>query len=137
MFCHVAPQQVLAIHDCESVFHVPFLLAEQGMVTNLENKLKLTRPPTSPWGSSFFNRWGQIADRVSRLHDEVRIVLVGKYTNLQDSYISVVKALQHASISCNRRLKLEWVEATDLEPTTQRQSPLKYHQAWKLLCGAK
>lgn len=137
MFCHVSPSQVLAVHDCESVYHVPFLLAEQGMVINLERKLKLSRPQSSPWGHSFFNKWGQIAERSSRLHDDVRIVLVGKYTNLQDSYISVVKGLQHASISCNRRLVLEWVEAGDLEPATKKTSPLKYHQAHKILCSAK
>jgi CTP synthase len=107
MFCHVAPEQVLGVHDCKSVYHVPFLLAEQGMVTILERKLHLNRPPSSPWGSSFFSKWRQLADRYDRLHDDVKIVLVGKYTNLQDSYISVVKSLQHAALSCNRKLALE------------------------------
>lgn len=136
MFCHVAPDQVLGVHDCKSVYHVPFLLSEQGMVTALEKKLKLTKPPLSPWGSSFYGKWQQLADRYSRLHDEVKIVLVGKYTNLQDSYISVVKSLQHASLSVNRKLMLEWVEASDLEPAAKKESPLKYHNAWKVLCSA-
>jgi hypothetical protein len=66
----------------------------------------------------------------------VQIVLVGKYTSLQDSYISVVKALQHAALACNRKLTLEWVEASELEPEMKEQSPLKYHNAWKTLCAA-
>lgn len=71
--------------------------------------------------------------RVERLHDEVSIVLVGKYTSLQDSYISVVKSLQHAALSINRKLKLEWVEAEDLEPSNLLNNPGKYHDAWKKL----
>jgi CTP synthase (UTP-ammonia lyase) len=47
---------------------------------------------------------------------EVRIALVGKYTGLQDSYLSVIKALQHASISAGRKLVVEWIDATALEP---------------------
>jgi CTP synthase len=42
-------------------------------------------------------------------------VMVGKYTGLSDSYLSVLKALQHACIACSRKLVLEWVAATDLE----------------------
>ena len=44
MFCHVAPKNVMSIHDCESVYHVPFLLMEQGIIGVLEEKLKLIRP---------------------------------------------------------------------------------------------
>ena len=39
-------------------------------------------------------------------HGEVRIALVGKYTKLEDSYMSVTKALKHASLYCRRRLEI-------------------------------
>lgn len=42
-----------------------------------------------------------------RLYDTVSIVLVGKYITLQDSYMSVVKALEHASMRCGKKLHLE------------------------------
>lgn len=42
-----------------------------------------------------------------RLYETVQIVLVGKYTTLQDSYMSVVKALEHASMRCGRKLELK------------------------------
>ena len=44
--------------------------------------------------------------REERLLDEVRIALVGKYTKLEDAYISVLKALKHASLHCNKRLNV-------------------------------
>lgn len=42
-----------------------------------------------------------------RLIDKVEIVLVGKYTSLQDSYMSVIKSLEHASLRCHRKLELK------------------------------
>ena len=65
------------------------------------------------------------------------IALVGKYTNLKDSYISVIKSLEHASLRCNRKLDLHWVDSVDLEATTLNTSPVKYHTAWKSVCSAE
>jgi CTP synthase len=42
-----------------------------------------------------------------RLFDKVNIVLVGKYVSLKDSYMSVIKSLEHASMRCGRKLILE------------------------------
>jgi CTP synthase len=45
--------------------------------------------------------------RHDRLFDTVRITLVGKYTSLKDSYMSVIKSLEHASMRCGRKLILD------------------------------
>lgn len=45
--------------------------------------------------------------RQERLYDEVSIVLVGKYTSLKDSYMSVIKSLEHSAFQCNRKLNLQ------------------------------
>lgn len=44
--------------------------------------------------------------RYNRLHNSVKICLVGKYTSLEDAYTSVTKALRHASLACNHKLDL-------------------------------
>ena len=75
--------------------------------------------------------------RHDRLFDSVTIALVGKYTNLQDSYISVIKSLEHASLRCSRKLDLHWVDSSDLESETLTSSPVKYHTAWKAVCSAE
>ena len=43
-------------------------------------------------------------DRLSKL---VTIVIVGKYTSLQDSYLSIIKALEHSGMKCERRLVIK------------------------------
>ncbi|KAK9865298.1 hypothetical protein WJX84_005661 [Apatococcus fuscideae] len=64
------------------------------------------------------------------------IAMVGKYTGLSDAYLSVIKALQHACLKCNRRLEIEWVEAAELEEDGKKDNPEAYKQAWARLCHA-
>ncbi|CAF1214869.1 unnamed protein product [Rotaria sordida] len=73
---------------------------------------------------------------MERQLDEVIIALVGKYTALEDAYASVLKALTHAALFCNRKLKVLFIHATDLEANTQKDDPVKYDEAWQQLCSA-
>lgn len=136
MFCHVPTDNVFAVHDCSSVYHVPLLLHKQGYLNILETRLKLTKRVTQD-AVTLYSRWKTLATRHDRLHDKVQITLVGKYTDLQDSYASVVKSLQHAALACNRKLTIEWVEASDLEQDMLGKDPIKFHESWKRLCGAQ
>ncbi|CAF1107623.1 unnamed protein product [Adineta steineri] len=77
-----------------------------------------------------------LLNRSERQLDEVVIALVGKYTALEDAYASVLKALNHAALFCNRKLKIRFVDSTDLEENTKKEDPVKYHEAWQQLCSA-
>lgn len=61
MFCHVANEQVLAVHDVSSLYHVPLLLKSQGLVNFLEKRLRLdlTRPsePRIARGKKLLTMW--------------------------------------------------------------------------------
>ncbi|KAJ2302681.1 CTP synthase ura7 [Coemansia sp. RSA 2706] len=140
MFCQVTPQQVFSVHDCESLYHVPVLLRQQGLIDVLAKRLELGQldipSEIAHEGEQLWAQWREFARRRARDLDVVTIAVVGKYTYLADSYISVVKALEHAALNVNRQVKLSWVEASDLEETTMHKDPLKYHEAWQRLCAA-
>lgn len=70
-------------------------------------------------------------EKQSKCSQLVNIVLVGKYTRFEDSYASVIKALNHSAIKLERLLKVTFVEATDLEMDTSEKSPENYRIAWK------
>ncbi|KAJ1648228.1 CTP synthase ura7 [Coemansia erecta] len=140
MFCQVSPKQVFSVHDCESLYHVPILLRQQGMIDVLTERLKLDNLTYTPEmrveGDSLWAQWREFARRRARDLDQTTIAIVGKYTYLTDSYISVVKALEHAALNVNRKIKINWVEGSDLEESTMHKDPLKYHEAWQHMCGA-
>lgn len=91
LFCQVPPENVLTVHDVPNIYHVPMLLHEQGAAAIVSSRLRLPLPqaPEVALGA-----WRALADTVDSVRAQVRIALVGKYTGLQDSYLSVIKALQ-------------------------------------------
>ncbi|DAZ94207.1 TPA: hypothetical protein N0F65_000434, partial [Lagenidium giganteum] len=78
-------------------------------------------------------QWSAMAHRVDNFTQMCRIALVGKYTGLQDSYLSVIKALKHATMKCDRDLTIEWIEASDLEPESKDKDEERYDAAWAKL----
>ncbi|KAF9272291.1 CTP synthase ura7, partial [Mortierella antarctica] len=144
MFCHVQPEQVLAVRDCSSVYHVPELLKEQGLIDYLWKRLNIEKtvsisPALKEKGDNMWQKWNQLTASQERLQDSdsVTIALVGKYTHLQDSYASVVKALEHASLACHKKLIIKWIEGSDLEPENQIANPDKYNDSWETLRAAQ
>lgn len=140
MFCEVEPEQVIAVHDVSSTYHVPLLLEQQGLIPLLRSLFRLDLSAISPTlrkkGQRTWQEWKTLTTEQERLFDSVSIALVGKYTNLQDSYLSVIKSLEHAAMRCNRKLNLVLVDASNLEQPMSREQPVDYHKAWHSLCTA-
>jgi len=131
-FCHVALDRVLNIHDFASIYHVPLEMVKLGVVDMLRERLALNIVIEKP--RKFMSRWRQLADRAEHLRKFVKIALVGKYTQLEDSYASVIKALRHAALAANHKLQLTNIAAADLEEDAKQEDPVRYHEAWKALC---
>lgn len=135
-FCHVAPEQVICVHDLSSIYHVPLLMDQAGVLNFLIERLQLNvQLPARP--DKALHRWRELARRVDNLNRDVNIALVGKYTRLEDSYASINKSLQHASIHCGYRLNLKFIEACNLERKMKQENPVLYHEAWQVLCSSE
>ena len=130
VFCHCPPSHVLSVHDVSNIYHVPIILAEQNLHGLLREHLKLKGTMAA---EPDLARWTELANSVDTFETEVKIAIVGKYTGLSDSYLSVLKALKHASIAAKRALEICWVEASDLEPAAKEEDPAKYEAAWKVI----
>lgn len=133
MTCSVGPDQVVSVPDVSSVYKVPNLLYKQGLVEYFVDRLHLDVPAIDP--RSFLFNWKQLAERCEHPYEEVRIAIVGKYTKLEDAYMSVIKALKHATLACMRTLVIKWVEAANLEESARNENPVVYHEAWQSLCS--
>ncbi|XP_078153064.1 uncharacterized protein LOC144548251 [Carex rostrata] len=135
-FCHVPVGNIVNLHDVSNIWHIPLMLKEQKAhdsilkVLNLQSVGGVPRMPK-------LDEWTKMARKCDSLDVPVRIAMVGKYTGLSDAYLSVNKALLHASVACNRKLVVDWVPSPDLEETTCEENPEAYHSAWNLLKGAE
>jgi CTP synthase len=131
-FCHVPEEAIVSAHDVSNIYRVPMMLEEQGVSGVLSELFGFELPSKRP----LLDDWKAMADRVDNLEGEVHIATVGKYTGLSDSYLSVIKALQHSSYEVGRKLVIDWIESADLDDQTSATDPEAYAAAWELLRGA-
>ncbi|XP_031287807.1 CTP synthase [Pistacia vera] len=130
-FCHVALENIVTLYDVPNIWHVPLLLKDQKAHEGILKALNLssTKEPS-------LKEWTSRATLCDTLHEPVRIAMVGKYTGFSDSYLSVLKALLHASVELRKKLIVYWIPACDLEDSSAKENPDAYKAAWKLLKGA-
>ncbi|KAG6524731.1 hypothetical protein ZIOFF_014669 [Zingiber officinale] len=131
-FCHVPVSNIVTLHDVTNIWHIPLLLKKQKTHEALIELLQLQGIAKQPW----LDDWTRRAEICDTLQDPVRIAMVGKYTGLSDSYLSVLKALLHASVDCQRKLVVDWVASADLEETREKEAPEVHKKAWDLLKAA-
>ncbi|XP_071740777.1 uncharacterized protein [Rutidosis leptorrhynchoides] len=131
-FCHVPLENIVSLYDVPNIWHIPSLLRDQKAheaILKALNLFSVVRKPA-------LDPWIDMALRCDKLHEPVRVAMVGKYTCLSDAYLSVLKALLHASVACRRKLVINWVSATDLETATALESPEINRAAWNSLKSA-
>ena len=110
LFCNVRPEAVIAALDVDTIYAVPISYHAEGMDRQVLRHFNL------PFDSEpDLNRWQRIVDVVRQPEGEVRIAVVGKYTNLLDSYKSLAEALAHGGIANRVRVQLDWVDSEIFE----------------------
>ncbi|RPH65803.1 MAG: CTP synthase [Myxococcaceae bacterium] len=110
MFCNVDPGSVFWSPDVKSIYELPLELHRQGLDERLSEVLNIwSRAPR-------LDRWERILEKVySPAKGEVRIGIVGKYTDLKESYKSLNEALMHGGIANDVRVTLKYVDSQEVE----------------------
>eukprot|EP00300_Choanocystis_sp_HF-7_P021669 c20813_g1_i12.p1 GENE.c20813_g1_i12~~c20813_g1_i12.p1 ORF type:complete len:636 (+),score=152.00 c20813_g1_i12:154-2061(+) len=121
-FCHVPLDGVVSAYNITNLYRLPSLLHEQGLHNVLLRRLNLT-----PFQDLDLTHFNSHATKLDDDFPEVSIALIGKYTNLKDSYLSVLRALGHAAMACDRKLKMIFIESQHLELSP---STAEYQSAW-------
>jgi len=117
LFCNVRPEAVIAALDVDTVYAVPIRYHAEGMDRQVLRHFGL------PYAvEPDLSRWQRIVEAVRAPEGEVRIAVVGKYTNLLDSYKSLNEALVHGGIANRVTVELDWVDSQIFEQpnTVQR-----------------
>jgi len=109
LFCGVDVHEVLSDPDVDNIYKVPLKLIGQDLGGIIVKKLELKHSPVYALG------WEAIMEKVRKFDDEVSIAIVGKYTALEDSYLSIKEAFKHAGVLNRCSVNLEWVEASDID----------------------
>ena len=127
LFCDVEKEAVIpAVTAKKSIYEVPMNLQKYKVAELVGKKLGLG--PVKP----NMKAWQDLVKRIYGNLKELKIALVGKYTGLDDAYLSVIESLRIACYHQNRILK-PWIEAEKLEKEQKAWAALRVHRH----CGAR
>lgn len=108
-FADIPPENVVSAPDAESIYDVPIHFVDQQVPQLIEERLGLKRREPD------MTQWQNFTERISNGTREVEIALIGKYTDLKDSYISHEETLRYTGALEDCRVRIRWLEAPDLE----------------------
>ena len=113
LFCNVRSDCVISAQDLKSIYEAPLAYHSEGL-----DKAVLDAFGISPTTQPNLKRWEDVYDCIFNAEGELKVAIVGKYTQLEDAYKSVAEALTHAGIANRVKVKISWVdaEAFDLIP---------------------
>ena len=103
LFCNVDFGCVIESPDVKSIYEIPVRFFEQGLDREVCQRLRLdTKEPD-------LQGWKSMTERILHPTKQVRIAVVGKYTDLRDAYKSVQEALIHGGIPNDAKVQIEWI----------------------------
>jgi CTP synthase len=122
LFCNVEFGAVIESRDVPTIYQIPISFHEQGLDERVMQRLELEGLTPD------LSRWKAMVNRVVAPRDRARIAVVGKYTELVDSYKSVQEALIHGGIANDVGVDISWL-SSDLftSPERAREILSSYH----------
>lgn len=109
LFCNVEEHEVIACYDATSIYKVPRMLHDQKIDEIICEHLKIDAKPAD------LTIWDNIVHNLECPIREINIAFVGKYVDSTESYKSLNEALTHAGIQLKTKIKINYVDAEELE----------------------
>ena len=106
LFCNVRPDSVIAAQDLKSIYEAPLAYHREGLDQAVLDAFQISPAPKPD-----LSVWEDVADRINNPEGEVKVAIVGKYTQLEDAYKSIAEALTHGGMANRVKVRVEWVDA--------------------------
>ncbi|MDH5783780.1 MAG: CTP synthase, partial [Candidatus Bathyarchaeota archaeon] len=109
LFGTIPEKAVFCSYNVKSIYQVPLILDEQGMGEQICRRLAL------PHQEPQWTAWENFVNTALNPRFSLKIALVGKYTGLIDSYMSMNEALRHSGVTCQTKVHIDYIEAETFE----------------------
>jgi CTP synthase len=109
LFCDVAKEAVIGLPDIQFLYEVPLALEHEGLDDIVLKYLDL------PVKKGDLSEWAGLVEKMKSPKKKVAVAIVGKYTDLKDSYISIVESLKHGALANDVEIEFKWINAEKIE----------------------
>jgi CTP synthase len=117
LFCNVRKEAVVPAYDLKTIYEAPLAYHRAGLDQAVLDAFGITPAPRPN-----LTRWEDVMDRLTHAEGEVKVAIVGKYTQLEDAYKSIAEALTHGGMANRVKVRAEWIDAEIFE----REDPAPY-----------
>ena len=109
LFCSLPPEMVIEAKDSDSIYEVPLVYEDAGVGDKVCKRLNLPSPVPD------LGKWKSFVSKIKNPSGFVRIAICGKYTDLHDSYKSIIEAFVHAGVENDAKVELKWIDSEEIE----------------------
>jgi CTP synthase len=116
LFCNLSPDAVITAKDVNCIYEVPLVYNREGLGDKILELLNI-------WtGAPHLDDWRKLVDTIKNPKHVVTIAIVGKYTDLTESYKSLNEALCHGGVASETDVRLNFIDATGLDGTNYEET---------------
>ena len=107
LFCNVRKSRVIPNKTADNLYAVPLMLEEAGLAREICEKLHLDKKEPNN------SEWEKMIEDIRKIDTEktVNIAIVGKYIQLEDSYLSVAESVTHAGFANHVKTKVTFIDS--------------------------
>ena len=115
LFCNMHPEDIISNPDLDTVYEIPLVLNDQGIVKRILHKFNL------PYKEPKMKEWKKFVEKVKTPKKKtITVAIVGKYFGtgeyqLRDSYAALLDAVDHAKWNVGVEVKTVWINAEKVE----------------------
>jgi len=114
LFCNVKKEAIIQSIDVDTIYDVPLKMRDEGL-----DQVVLTKLQLNPKQALDLSSWKEFLKKLKNPKNKLKIGLVGKYVELQDSYKSILESLTHAGAINETEIEILSIHSEDLEDGNQ------------------
>lgn len=119
--CGITTSRVLKNIDVSNIYHVPLyfssIIGEMWKVLNLDDK---------PQSGEKWEEWKRISSEFEKDYPSIKVAIIGKYSGLKDSYLSLSHAIKHAAVHLKRTAHIDLIESSNFIKNTNLSTLKEY-----------
>ena len=114
MFCNIDLDAVIESPDASTIYEVPLIMEQNGLAKIVCKKLKLADEYCN------LNRWKCVVEKIKNPKSEIKLAVIGKYTELKDAYISINEAIENSAYYQGYKADIDYLQAETIDEKTLR-----------------
>lgn len=115
LFCDVREEAVIPVLTADTIYQVPLDFEKYGMMNIIASKLALKNKKPN------LKEWQSMVNKIKNAKKSLTVGLAGKYTDLDDAYLSVMEAIKAASYSQGAKPEIVWIDTEKLEKSDKTE----------------